>query len=655
MAVERAHASAPAWVFDGRVAGLDALRALAVVLVVVYHLFPSALPGGFVGVDIFFVVSGFLITGLLLAEQRRSGRIRLWSFWRRRVRRLVPGLVVMLMLCTAAAAALGGDLLVGIRRQLVGALTFTSNWLSIAAGSSYARGFSPELYTHTWSLAVEEQFYLWWPPVIVVILLLAARSRRRAAVLLGATAGALAVASAVAMALMAGWSLDPTRVYYGTDTHLFGLMAGAGLAVAISSDRGGRLLWLARSSARARAAATFVLILCAAALCLLAAVLRWESEWTYRGGLVLVAALTVGAIGALLVLPENSEAAERGALSWVGTHSYGLYLYHWPLWVLVQGAWPGSAAFGRGVAVVVLTIVLTGLSFRYIEQPMRRQGIRASWRRTLRAWRPSAAARTPQSLRLRRRSVVVGTLVVVAAVGTGWAAVSAPRQTALQQQLAAGLIAADSTDPDVLTSAGTGAGTPPVVPVTPSASAPASSAPATSPKPAVTTDVPTPTGRNISVIGDSVTVAGAADLKSSLPGIVISAKVGRQMVEAPDIAAELAKRDRLRSYVVISLVTNSTVTDRTVDDLLEAIGSHRAVILVTGHGDRPWIGPANKVLRRAAKEHPQVVLADWDAVASEHPAMLGPDGIHPRSGNTRRYTQVIEDALAQAATEVFGR
>jgi peptidoglycan/LPS O-acetylase OafA/YrhL len=163
-----------------RYAGLDGLRALAVVLVVVYHLFPGwVLHSGFVGVDVFFVISGFLITSLLLREHDRTGRIALLAFWTRRARRLLPALAVVVTVSASVAWLVGGDVLLGLGRQVLGAITFSSNWASISAGASYFAGTQPELLRNLWSLAVEEQFYVLWPLLLPVFLLPTPRHARR--------------------------------------------------------------------------------------------------------------------------------------------------------------------------------------------------------------------------------------------------------------------------------------------------------------------------------------------------------------------------------------------------------------------------------------------------------------------------------------------
>jgi peptidoglycan/LPS O-acetylase OafA/YrhL len=207
-----------------RVPGLDGIRALAVTTVIVFHLLPGTLIGGYLGVDIFFVVSGFLITTLLLRERVATGRISLRGFWVRRARRLLPALAVLLLACCAAALFVGGDVLVGLGTQVLAAVTFSSNWVFIAQGASYFDETLPELFRNLWSLAVEEQFYIVWPLLVVLVLVRIPRWSRLVLI------AALAVASAVWMGLTYS-AVDPTRVYYGTDTHAFGLAVGAFLAV----------------------------------------------------------------------------------------------------------------------------------------------------------------------------------------------------------------------------------------------------------------------------------------------------------------------------------------------------------------------------------------------------------------------------------------
>src|SRR5690606_31737639 len=255
----------------GHIPGLDGIRALAILGVLVFHFTPTVLPGGFLGVDVFFVVSGFLITTLLLRELHARGRVDLPRFWLRRARRLLPALVTVVVVSVGTARLVGGDLLVDIGRQAFGALTFSTNWVEIAAGASYFHSTSPLLFVNFWSLAVEEQFYLFWPFLLVLLLALTRTTRQRLLLVGGAV-----VASAGLMALLFTPGEDATRVYYGTDTHLFGLMLGIGLALAWASPQ---RAWLRTAAWRRWRTAAVVAAL--GVLVLLMATLTDGSAWTF--------------------------------------------------------------------------------------------------------------------------------------------------------------------------------------------------------------------------------------------------------------------------------------------------------------------------------------------------------------------------------------
>ncbi len=667
-------------VFAGRVYGLDALRALAVVLVITYHLFPLALPGGFIGVDVFFVVSGFLITGLLLRQWRTTGSIDLLHFWQRRARRLIPALVAVVLLTGAAAALVGGDILVGIGRQIVGALTFTSNWIFIASGSSYGSDFYPEPFTHLWSLAVEEQFYLMWPLVVVVVLAWGGRhqergqGRRRLTPLrlVGTVALGVGAVSAVMMALIAASAADPSRAYYGTDTHLIGLMLGAALAAAVSGYRGRRLLARIRHDRRAKWAVAMVAVAALAVIGAIAAMSTWSQQWTYRGGITVASLATMFVIFALLCLPERSRRGERGALAWVGERSYGLYLYHWPLVVVMFYAFEKVPQWLSGLIVLSGTLMLAALSYRYVEQPIRRLGFRATFRGAIRAMQPIPGV----TMRTRRTVSALGLAAAVTVAGTVYGVAVAPSSTQLDQQLAAGSALLNSTDElgliedldetdDVLDigaelgesadDAANAAGTSPDSSNDVSAAGgDATGSDSSDSRPGATANLgPKASGKNTTIIGDSVTIAAAESLQEQLPGVVISAAVGRNMIQAPDIVKKIDKRGKLRDYVVIALATNSTLTEDQLRKVVRAVGKDRAVILVNGYADRSWIKSTNKTIAQAPTLFGNVVVADWAAVAKKNPKIFGADGVHPKPDRTGAYADVIVAAIEEAQQSVF--
>ncbi|HLV04589.1 MAG TPA: acyltransferase, partial [Actinomycetaceae bacterium] len=294
----------------GHIHGLDGLRALAVGAVLVYHLRPTSLPGGFLGVDVFFVISGFLITTLLLRELGSRGRLDLPRFWLRRARRLLPALVSVVLVSVSLAAVVGGDLLVDIGRQVLGVLTFSNNWLEIGAGSSYFAQTAPQLFVNFWSLAVEEQFYLLWPVLLVLLLALTRTSRQRVQVAL-----AVAGVSAVLMAVLHTPGEDATRVYYGTDTHLMGVMAGAAFALAWADPE-------LRAGLRTAVWRRWRGLAVLTALLVLLALMRWAtftSAFTFRGGIALATVATLVLIAGLLESPSPWRGMMSARpLTWVG-------------------------------------------------------------------------------------------------------------------------------------------------------------------------------------------------------------------------------------------------------------------------------------------------------------------------------------------------
>ncbi|KRD36758.1 hypothetical protein ASE27_09845 [Oerskovia sp. Root918] len=622
-----------------RIAGLDGLRALAVVSVMLFHFAPQLLPGGYVGVDVFFVLSGFLITTLLVREFRERRTLSLSRFWVRRARRLLPALALVVLTCTAVAGLVGGDVLVGIGAQVAGAATFTSNWVYIAQGSTYSGGLAPQLFANLWSLAVEEQFYLLWPLAVLGVLALRI-TRRRALVL----AGALAVVSAVAMSLLYVPGTDPTRVYFGTDTHLFGLMIGAFLA--FWHLRTGRPT-LVRESPRTSTTrgAAFVLgagIVGAVVLVLAMVGMPWDAAVTYRGGLFVVSLATAGVVNLVLHAPRLGRVLDRGPAGWIGARSYGLYLWHWPVLVLVASIAGGGGLYatpGPWVALIAtaVTVAAAALSYRFVERPVMGRGF-GGYVRTVVAWaRRGAAGRNP--LPVHGWVTLAASLLVVGLAVTGF--VRAPAVSSVESQILAGQeVAAGTQQP--------GGAAVEETPVPEAAPEPAPPDPAVQ-EPAAPAAVPgPPPGDQVTIIGDSVTLASAPALAAALPGVLIDGAVSRQMKDAGGLVDTVRAAGNLRPYVVVSLGTNSTVDAAMMDRVLATIGPDHTVVLVTGYADRSWVPVANAEMIGASQRFGNVVVADWSAAIAAQPTLLGPDGVHPAGEGTALYASVVAAGLAQA-------
>ncbi len=590
--------------------GLDGLRAIAVAAVILYHLSPGALPGGFLGVDIFFVISGFLITGLLLRERTATGRIRLGAFWARRARRLLPALVVLVLVCGSAALLLGGDVLVHLGRQILGAATFSSNWIAIGTGQSYFDDATPDLFRNLWSLAVEEQFYLVWPFAVLLLALIRWRTVRVIIV------SVLALLSAAAMVLLYIPGGDATRVYYGTDTHAFGLAIGAALALAMRARAGSR-----------RRRLTVLGVVALVAVLATTALLQDDSPLTYQGGLVGVALLTAVVIAAS-VGSRLGRVLDVAPLRWVGARSYGLYLWHWPVFVLVEAAlptWDRTGAGGWelcGIALAI-TVVAATLSYRLIEQPVRRDGFGATWRRWTRAW-TSGPARAVGA-------AAAAILLVAGLVGTTGAVLRDPGVGSAQADIEAGARA-------ITTAPGT---------------APASASAAPTPDPSGT-PVPAappslPGGDQVSAIGDSVMLASAPELESAFPGIDINAVVSRQASAAPGIVQGMIDAGTLRQTLLLGLGTNGPVDPGILEKLHSMVGPRHQIVVVNVQAPRGWVDGVNSELSHFAQEYRNVELANWKDAISGKLTLLSRDQIHPGQSGGLVYVQAVTEALQRLA------
>ena len=376
--------------------GLDGLRAIAVLAVIAYHLELGWAQGGLLGVGVFFTLSGYLITDLLLGQRDTFGHLRLGDFWLRRARRLLPALFLMLAVVVAWVTLLDRSQLPALRGDVAAAAVYMSNWWNIFRHASYFSRFGPPPpLDHLWSLAIEEQFYLIWPWLLWLGLRYA-RGRYRMA---GLTLAAAAV-SATVMALLYQPGDDPTRVYEGTDTRAFGLLFGAALAMVWPSRHLRADLTIRRRLLLDGAGVVGLVVI---------ALLIWQtnqySVFLYRGGLVLLSVATVLVVAAL-AHPASRLGLALGwkPLRWLGVRSYGIYLWHWPIIVLTTPTAQNGANLTLQVLQVGATIAVAALSWRFIEEPIRRGALGRLWAQARSGgWRRRAVPREAVSRRIYRR------------------------------------------------------------------------------------------------------------------------------------------------------------------------------------------------------------------------------------------------------------
>jgi len=504
LALEQADRPAVAGGQRQRAPGLDGVRALAVLAVLAFHLGIPGAPGGFLGVDVFFVLSGYLITDLLAARRDQSGQLSLGQFWARRARRLLPALAVVLVTVTAAVALAEPGQLAALRPTLAAAACYASNWYQATHHVSYFASFGPPPpLQHLWSLAIEEQFYLIWPLILALVLAGLGSRHARAAV-----AWAGAAASALLMALLYTPGSDPSRVYYGTDTHAAALLVGAALALTWP------LATIAAAPPRLTRRLDFAGLAGLALLAWAAGHLSGADPVVYPAGLV-IAALAAGGLVLAAAAPGGVSAMlSLRPLRWLGVRSYGIYLWHWPVIALAAAIagrnrvpawlWPVEAAIVIGLAAA---------SWKWVETPI----LQAGFGVTLRSWRTGLA----ESLTAARRSPVraLPLLAVVAAATVactaGYGVLHPPASTtsALMRQVAHGERVSAASRAQA---------------AQPPAGSP-QAAPAAGQPPVGTTAVPGPGGQDarpvrgwqVTAIGDSVMLACAVQLQAALPGVCI--------------------------------------------------------------------------------------------------------------------------------------
>ncbi|HUV09802.1 MAG TPA: acyltransferase family protein [Acidimicrobiia bacterium] len=353
--------------------GLDGLRAIAVLAVLGYHGGVGWLRGGYLGVDVFFVLSGYLITTLLLVEFGRTGQIALAAFWVRRARRLLPALgLVFVGIALYAALVVAPEQLGRIRGDAFATVGYVANWRFVFSGQGYFDQFGvPSPFRHMWSLAIEEQFYLVWPFLVALLL----RWRPRLVSLQRGFAGA-AVASAVLMAVLFRVGSDPSRVYYGTDTRAQALLVGAALAAWLLRVRTNRTALRPAMWVRAGLIGLVVLAVMLVAV-------RDSASWMYRGGYLLAAIATAAVIGAAV---QSRRNVVRGLLSprglrAVGKISYGLYLWHWPIYLTLTANRTGLTGTALLAVRLALTFAIATASYQLLELPIRRGTMLESGRR----------------------------------------------------------------------------------------------------------------------------------------------------------------------------------------------------------------------------------------------------------------------------------
>lgn len=619
------------------ITGFDGIRTLAVLGVIIYHLAPSTLQGGYLGVPIFFVVSGYLITYLLIQEFDVSGKIDVLGFYSRRVKRLYPALVAMILGTTAYITLFQRSLLANIRGTVLTNLIYGYNWFEINHGQSYFDRFSGESpFTHLWSLSIEGQFYLVWPLVVLGLLLFVRHKSRRLAILL-----TVAVASALAMALLYSPN-NPNRVYYGTDTRMFAILIGAGMAFVWPAHK------LKADIQRNQRLTLDVLGgLSLLALIYLFFTMSGQATSTYRGGMFWFTVLS-GILVGTVAHPgsDMNRILTNPVFSYVGKRSYGIYLYQFPVMIFYEAKVNiGNHPLLNALVEVALIMVITEMSYRWIENPMRHYHY------------GQLTGDVVRYLQQPRAHRFVNTFGVVAAVLFGLTAVgfvqqpAAAKPTALQKTITARQAATKKQNAaavkkqKALAAAASKKKHDKAV-----AFSKLSAADKKLSKHYFLTpeEVLSSKQTPLTAIGDSVLLDDSGDLQDVFPGAIVNGKVGRQAADMKDIITAMAQQGQLAKNVLINIGTNGYVTPEQADDIVHAIGPDHQIFWVTAHvPTREWQNSVNNRIHKTADKYHNVHVIDWYTAAKNQPKWFVSDHVHPNDYGNRYYTSLIAKAVAK--------
>ena len=582
---------------------LDGIRAVAIAAVLLYHSDIFWFPGGLLGVEVFFVLSGYLITSILWTELQADGRIRIPTFLKRRARRLFPALFVMLALVSTIFVFWYPHEVARVRGDVAAAATYTSNWYLIHGNKSYFLSFArPSPFAHLWSLAIEEQFYLFWPPILFGLWAWLRRPGRVAGAILGGAA-----VSVVALSLLYHPGSDPSRIYYGTDTRASALLIGSALAVvwrpfAFTSwnRRHADPAWLLDAATVSSAAL------------LVWAFMRFDdlSPFTYRPGLLLVALATASLI-ASAVHPNARVGRILGTkpLRWLGRRSYSMYIWYFPVFAVTRPGVDLDVSIGTAFAIrLAITLTLAELSYRFVERPIRNGALGRLVRRVRERINAPAPFGRRSALRLGAATVVMLTLFTGLAVAMAGA--SLPRAEVAGSSSPVGNF---SRPEDI---------------------GPINFGPAKEPL--------------VLAIGDSVMVGAIPQLQGHFPRLAVNARVGRQVSEGIDLLERLHGQGVVFDIVIIHLGNNGQFTSAQFDRIMQLLSDVHRVVFVNVKVPRRWEASVNRVLGVGVPLHAGVVLLDWwHGWRTCGAGALAGDATHLTPAGARCYATLVSAAATR--------
>jgi peptidoglycan/LPS O-acetylase OafA/YrhL len=574
------------------ISSIDGLRAIAVTAVVLYHLGISWIPGGFLGVDLFFVISGYVITRLILDSINQSSALDLRAFYAARIRRIFPGFIFMVICTIIFIGVWAPEAIKRFLSDLPYALTGTINWLLVARNQDYFETIGrPPLLQHTWSLAVELQFYLIWPIILLTVLkYFGKKNIARIALIIAMISGTTLFF--VSLQLDQANAKQISHIYFGTDTHSLGLFLGAALAVS----------WIPQNlsaNIEKRAQDVIDAIGVVGLLGLISVFLFIDQS---NASLYRIAFPLAGIFGCLVIISLVHPASRFAPListapfRWIGQRSYGIYIWHW---VIFQVTRPSVDLSGQTWALylarVLLVLALADISLRWVEIPFR-QGVVQNWFRGMK-YRSA-------KVRLRQQLSVISSIVIALAITT-----SISVQAITKSDQIANELLAPSNEPI---------------------------------KP--TEDLASTTG--LWVTGDSVILGIRSKLEAKQHISLVNARVGRQ---APELLAVMRvdQTSVPESPVVFNLGNNNALSEPTVVEIFEILKNQPQIIVVNTAVPRSWKDANNAIISSVAARYPNVIVIDWNKISTGRPELFAPDGVHLSPAGSDVYVDLVVSVLTK--------
>ena len=609
------------------ITGLDGIRAIAVIMVLAYHLKLALFKSGFLGVTVFFVLSGYLITGILISEVEEEGTIDLKNFWLRRIRRLVPAVMSMAVVIIFVSAVVNRIIFTkGCKDFLASVLGFNNWWQIFNKVSYFEAAGVPSPFTHCWSLAIETQFYLIYPLILLGIYKLAksrGEGRAKRGLLFAGVTLLLALISVILMIVLFDPQQDASRVYYGTDTRAFSLLFGALLAI----------LWDYRMVPRRLSASVNMVLgsVSFAVLLVMTIAINGSSNFWYRGGQFVGTILTVLVIYTVLGRKTwLSRFLSNPVLKWIGDRSYSIYLWHYPIILLISKGI--KASWWITLIEIVLSVVLAELSYRFIETPIR-HGIIGEYLNILRS-RPKSRQEKKRQIQVARRSLKVMAGTFVLTVSLILCMIFVPKKNALdtlQKREAKAKETGKMTEEQLAKQKANGSESEDTICT------------------ANLTDDEILEGLNLLLIGDSIAVDVTDDFYEMFPNSVSDTKIGRITSLGKQVLDSYIDEKKWEGEGVIFASLSNSPINGELEDIREKIGKDMPLFLTTVRIPHDTFeDESNSKIKKFVEENDHTYLIDWYAASEGHDEYFDADDTHLLSAGAKAYANCIKEAVLDA-------